>query len=77
MWKLIQTTGVVNAVNCTIENSNAEGGATFYSFVVDGCFDGGDNTGWVFNGMRYTFTNVQENHTLDVYFRIRGGGNWV
>lgn len=67
-WYIVSNDESINISNTSLSSSNASGSSTFYSFVVDGCFDGGDNTGWVFDGMRYTFTNVQENHTLDVTF---------
>jgi hypothetical protein len=69
-WNIISYDESINVTNTTLIGSSASGSSTFYSFFVDGCFDGGDNTGWIFDGMRYTFTNVQENHTLDVNFSI-------
>lgn len=69
-WNIISYDESINVSNTTLIGSSASGNSTFYSFVVDGCFDGGDNTGWIFDGMRYTFTNVQENHTIGVNFSM-------
>jgi hypothetical protein len=69
-WYIVSNDESINVTNTSLYSSNASGSSTFYSFVVDGCFDGGDNTGWIFDGMRYTFTNVQENHTIDVNFSM-------
>ena len=40
--------GTVNATKSTLINSVASGGATFNSYISNGCVDGGGNTGWNF-----------------------------
>ena len=40
----------VSARNTALINSTAIGGAVFNSFTSSGCFDGGGNTGWNFEG---------------------------
>lgn len=45
-WKVSVASGEVRAKNTILMSSNAIGGATFYA--VDSCFDGGNNTGWIF-----------------------------
>jgi hypothetical protein len=47
-WSISMSSGTVNATNCTISNSTAEGGATFNALVDNGNIDGGGNTGWNF-----------------------------
>ena len=47
-WNLIQTSGIVNANNCTIENSIATGGAIFNANPENGNIDNGGNSGWNF-----------------------------
>jgi alpha-tubulin suppressor-like RCC1 family protein len=61
-WNLIQTSGIVNAINCTIKNSIAEGGATFNAFFQNGNIDNGGNSGWDFSW-----------RTL---YWVGEGGNW-
>jgi hypothetical protein len=48
-WYLVKTSGTVNATNTRIAYSNASGGARFQAFTVEGCINGGNNTGWVFS----------------------------
>ena len=48
-FTLSQTTGTVNAVNTTISDSNATGGATWQGLSANNAIDAGNNTGWVFD----------------------------
>ena len=47
-WILTKGSGSVTALNCTIVNGNAYGGATFLARTSKGNVDGGGNTGWIF-----------------------------
>lgn len=44
-----QTTGTVNAVNATISDSGATGGATWQGLSANNAIDAGNNTGWIFD----------------------------
>jgi hypothetical protein len=44
-WNLIVASGLVIIYNCSLEDSHASGGATFYAC---NCVDAGGNTGWAF-----------------------------
>lgn len=48
IWTISKASGTVTAVNCTLENSHATGGAKFNALPEDGNVDGGGNTGWDF-----------------------------
>ena len=48
-FTLSQTTGTVSAVNTTISDSNATGGATWQGLSANNAIDAGNNTGWVFD----------------------------
>lgn len=47
-WSISKASGALYATNCTIENSTATGGATFYALTSSGGVDGGGNAGWLF-----------------------------
>jgi hypothetical protein len=48
-FTLSRTTGTVSAVNTTISDSNATGGATWQGLSANNAIDAGNNTGWVFD----------------------------
>ena len=48
-FTLSQATGTVSAVNTTISDSNATGGATWQGLSANNAIDAGNNTGWVFD----------------------------
>lgn len=47
-FSVTKSSGLVNALFATIAYSNASGGATFQALEINGCVDGGNNTGWIF-----------------------------
>ena len=50
-WGIECSTGnTINISQCTLIDSHASGGATFYSLLTNGCVDGGGNEGWIFEG---------------------------
>ena len=54
-WYFVKTSGIVNAQFTTISYSNASGGASFQALEINGCVDGGNNTGWVFKATTGNF----------------------
>lgn len=49
-WNLIIPSGTINTTYSTISDSHASGGALFTAFIINGNIDGGNNTGWIFDG---------------------------
>lgn len=49
-WSIVCSQGTIDVRLTKIYSSDAYGGATFNSWVSRGCFDGGNNTGWIFSG---------------------------
>lgn len=47
-WTISQTSGTVNAVNASIQDSIATGGATWNAYGINGNSNLGNNTGWDF-----------------------------
>jgi hypothetical protein len=45
---LVKSSGTVNASFATITDCNASGGARFLALEINGCVDGGNNSGWIF-----------------------------
>lgn len=48
---LVKTSGVINASYLDIKDSNAGGGATWYSLYTNGNVNSGNNTGWIFGAI--------------------------
>lgn len=48
-WTISKPSGTVNASNTTIQDSIAEGGATFNAYYDSGNVDAGNNSGWGFS----------------------------
>lgn len=49
-WSIVCSHGIINVKLTKIYSSDAYGGAEFRSYISNGCFDGGNNTGWIFDG---------------------------
>lgn len=49
-WSIVCSQGTINVRLTKIYSSDAYGGAMFKSYISNGCFDGGNNTGWIFDG---------------------------
>jgi hypothetical protein len=54
-WYISKASGTVNAQFTTISYSNAIGGASFQALEINGCVDGGNNTGWIFKATTGNF----------------------
>jgi hypothetical protein len=47
-WSIVKSSGTVDATFTTISYSNASGGAKFKALITNGCVNGGNNSGWIF-----------------------------
>ena len=47
-WSIVKSSGTVDATFTTISYSTATGGARFKSLISNGCVNGGNNSGWIF-----------------------------
>ena len=57
---LSKASGTINVKHCNISYSTATGGATWNAFTSRGNIDGGNNTGWIFEGGQLPSVNFMQ-----------------